>query len=50
MTSANPDDVHDPLYIKVTDFGLAIVKTGSRPGDLIKEKCGTLTYMGKSTP
>lgn len=46
MTATNPDDITDPLFIKVTDFGLGIIKTGSKPGDLLKERCGTLTYMG----
>lgn len=47
LTATNPEDINDPLYIKVTDFGLSIIKAGSKPGDLLKERCGTLNYMGK---
>ncbi|GLV39992.1 uncharacterized protein CBL_10888 [Carabus blaptoides fortunei] len=45
LTAPNPDDPFDELYIKVSDFGLGIIKAGNRPDQMLNDRCGTLAYM-----
>ncbi|KAF5302300.1 hypothetical protein FQA39_LY10339 [Lamprigera yunnana] len=45
LIAKNPDDEHDQLYIKVTDFGLSIVKKGNGYENMLHDCCGTLVYM-----
>ncbi|KAK5643262.1 hypothetical protein RI129_007107 [Pyrocoelia pectoralis] len=45
LIAKNPEDVNDKLYIKITDFGLGIVKQGSGYEDMLHDLCGTLVYM-----
>lgn len=44
----NPADPSDKYFIKLTDFGLSIIKTGAGIQSMLKEYCGTIIYMGKS--
>lgn len=47
----NDDSVisESKFTIKLTDFGLGVVRTGGTFQDLMRERCGTLVYMGKPT-
>ncbi|KRT79620.1 protein kinase [Oryctes borbonicus] len=43
LLAPNPDDPEDTLYIKVTDFGLGIIKGAYH--EMLHDRCGTLTYL-----
>lgn len=43
LLAPNPEDSNDPLYIKVTDFGLGIIRGGYH--EMLHDRCGTLTYL-----
>ncbi|KAK4886165.1 hypothetical protein RN001_002436 [Aquatica leii] len=45
LIAKNPDDENDKLYIKITDFGLSIVKQGNDYENMLHDCCGTLAYM-----
>lgn len=45
LLSKNPDDSSDNLYIKVTDFGLSVVKGGVSHENMMMDFCGTPMYM-----
>lgn len=47
LLATNPNDQSDEYYIKLTDFGLSIVKTGVGIKSLMSEYCGTILYMRK---
>ncbi|KAK6170474.1 hypothetical protein SNE40_018860 [Patella caerulea] len=45
LLSQNPDDPEDKLHIKVTDFGLSVVKDGVGHDNMMQDVCGTPIYM-----
>lgn len=45
LLSQNPDDPHDHLHIKVTDFGLSVEKGGVGQDNMMQDFCGTPIYM-----
>ncbi|KAB0791036.1 hypothetical protein PPYR_02836 [Photinus pyralis] len=45
LIAKNPEDVDDELFIKITDFGLSIVKQGSGYENMLHDLCGTFVYM-----
>lgn len=45
LLAYNPDDPTDEYFIKLSDFGLSIVKTGSGIEGMMKDRCGTVIYM-----
>ncbi|XP_067675965.1 serine/threonine-protein kinase 33-like [Haliotis asinina] len=45
LLSQNPDDPDDKLHIKVTDFGLSVVKGGAGHDNMMQDFCGTPMYM-----
>lgn len=45
LLAQNPDNVDDKLYIKVTDFGLSVVKGGTGHDNMMQDFCGTPIYM-----
>ncbi|KAJ8927150.1 hypothetical protein NQ314_020423 [Rhamnusium bicolor] len=45
LLTKNPDDLTDDFFIKLSDFGLSIVKTGPGIESMLKEYCGTVIYM-----
>ena len=45
LISENPHNPDDQLHIKVTDFGLAILRESL--DDMANNFCGTPAYMGK---
>ncbi|XP_064628533.1 serine/threonine-protein kinase 33-like isoform X2 [Lineus longissimus] len=45
LLSQNPNDPHDKLHIKVTDFGLSVVKDGVGHENMMQAFCGTPIYM-----
>ncbi|XP_017781173.1 PREDICTED: serine/threonine-protein kinase 33-like [Nicrophorus vespilloides] len=45
LVTTNPDDENDNMFIKLTDFGLSIVKTGRTHTDMLHDRCGTFVYM-----
>ncbi|XP_076351051.1 serine/threonine-protein kinase 33-like [Tachypleus tridentatus] len=45
LLSKNPTDESDDLYIKVTDFSLAVVKSGAGQENMLQDCCGTPVYM-----
>ncbi|XP_047112020.1 serine/threonine-protein kinase 33-like [Schistocerca piceifrons] len=47
LLTTNPDDPEDKLYIKVTDFGQSVVRSGVAYDQMLHERCGTMAYMGK---
>ncbi|KAJ8314862.1 hypothetical protein KUTeg_007012 [Tegillarca granosa] len=47
LLSQNPDDPDDKLHIKVTDFGLSVVKGGVGHDNMMQDFCGTPIYMCK---
>lgn len=47
LLAINPEDHSDEYYIKLTDFGLSIIKTGVGIKSLMTEYCGTIIYMRK---
>lgn len=47
LLALNPMDPTDSLYVKITDFGLSVIKQGTRPQDMLTDCCGTLAYMRK---
>ncbi|XP_049861728.1 serine/threonine-protein kinase 33-like [Schistocerca gregaria] len=49
LLTTNPDDPEDKLYIKVTDFGQSVVRSGVAYDQMLHERCGTMAYMGKYT-
>ncbi|XP_076445790.1 myosin light chain kinase A-like [Babylonia areolata] len=45
LLGENPEDPSDKLFIKVTDFGLSVVKGGVTPDNMMQDFCGTPIYM-----
>ncbi|XP_049779520.1 serine/threonine-protein kinase 33-like [Schistocerca cancellata] len=45
LLTTNPDDPEDKLYIKVTDFGQSVVRSGVAYDQMLHERCGTMAYM-----
>ncbi|XP_074662474.1 serine/threonine-protein kinase 33-like isoform X2 [Tubulanus polymorphus] len=45
LLTENPDDPEDKLHIKVTDFGLSVVKDGIGHDSMMQAFCGTPIYM-----
>lgn len=45
LLSQNPADSNDKLHIKVTDFGLSVVKGGVGHDNMMQDFCGTPIYM-----
>lgn len=45
LVTNNPNNVNDHMYIKLSDFGLSIVKSGHGIANMLNERCGTLQYM-----
>ncbi|KAL8594155.1 hypothetical protein ACOMHN_018095 [Nucella lapillus] len=45
LMAQNPEDENDKLHIKVTDFGLSVVKGGVTPDSMMQDFCGTPIYM-----
>ncbi|RZC38824.1 serine/threonine-protein kinase 33-like, partial [Asbolus verrucosus] len=45
LMGENPSDPTDEYYIKLTDFGLSIVKYGKGVDSMLHDYCGTLFYM-----
>ncbi|CAH1124499.1 unnamed protein product [Ceutorhynchus assimilis] len=45
LLADNPADASDECFIKLTDFGLSIVKSGVGIQSLMSEYCGTVVYM-----
>ncbi|KAK7106865.1 serine/threonine-protein kinase 33-like [Littorina saxatilis] len=45
LMGQNPDNVDDRLHVKVTDFGLSVVKGGVTPDNMLEDFCGTPIYM-----
>ncbi|KAJ8913941.1 hypothetical protein NQ315_015178, partial [Exocentrus adspersus] len=45
LLADNPADQTDKYFIKLSDFGLSIVKTGAGIQSMLKEFCGTTIYM-----
>ncbi|KAJ8940449.1 hypothetical protein NQ318_007150, partial [Aromia moschata] len=45
LLATNPDNPCDEFFIKLSDFGLSIVKNGSGIHGMLKEYCGTSIYM-----
>lgn len=45
LLSQNPKDPTDKLHIKVTDFGLSVVKGGVGHDNMMQDFCGTPIYM-----
>ncbi|XP_064594551.1 serine/threonine-protein kinase 33-like isoform X2 [Liolophura sinensis] len=45
LLSQNPNDPTDKLHIKVTDFGLSVVKGGAGHENMMQAFCGTPIYM-----
>lgn len=45
LLSQNPDNLEDHLHIKVTDFGLSVVKGGVGHDNMMQDFCGTPIYM-----
>lgn len=46
LVANNPADPSDKYFIKLSDFGLSIVKTGAGIQGMLKEYCGTIIFMG----
>lgn len=46
LVTTNPSNKTDNYFIKLTDFGLSIVKQGFG-STFLNEVCGTVLYMGK---
>lgn len=47
LLSQNPEVPDDHLHIKVTDFGLSVVKGGVTHENMMQDFCGTPMYMGE---
>lgn len=47
LLARNPDNSQDEMYVKVADFGLSTVKKGVTYTEMLRDHCGTLTYMCK---
>ncbi|XP_068907393.1 serine/threonine-protein kinase 33-like isoform X2 [Tenebrio molitor] len=45
LLGENPEDPSDEYYIKLTDFGLSIVRSGKGVDSMLHDFCGTLCYM-----
>ncbi|XP_046994139.1 serine/threonine-protein kinase 33-like [Schistocerca americana] len=45
LLTTNPADPEDKLYIKVTDFGQSVVRSGVAHDQMLHERCGTMAYM-----
>ncbi|KAK3096801.1 hypothetical protein FSP39_003437 [Pinctada imbricata] len=45
LLSQNPENPSDHLHIKVTDFGLSVVKGGVGHDNMMQDFCGTPIYM-----
>lgn len=44
---SDSNQTNDEYFIKLTDFGLSIVKSGVGIKSLMTDYCGTITYMCK---
>lgn len=45
LLAQNPHDPKDKRYIKISDFGLSIIKGGHTLESMLHDVCGTLSYM-----
>lgn len=45
LLAKNPNDPNDEFYIKLSDFGLSIIKSGAGIRSMLTERCGTVIYM-----
>lgn len=45
LLAVDPNNLEDKLYIKVTDFGLSVVKGGTGHDNMMQDFCGTPIYM-----
>lgn len=49
LFSHDPYDTEKEWVVKLSDFGLSIMKTGSGVFSMLQQKTGTLAYMGTYT-
>lgn len=45
LLAKNPNDPTDDYYIKLTDFGLSVIKSGTGIESMLHDCCGTAVYM-----
>ncbi|CAH1977039.1 unnamed protein product [Acanthoscelides obtectus] len=45
LLSKNPDNPTDLYFIKLSDFGLSVIKAGSFIQGMMHDRCGTMLYM-----
>ncbi|KAL3266878.1 hypothetical protein HHI36_011029 [Cryptolaemus montrouzieri] len=45
LLAKNPKDPADEYYIKLSDFGLSVIKTGTGIESMLHDCCGTALYM-----
>ncbi|XP_057651028.1 serine/threonine-protein kinase 33-like isoform X1 [Diorhabda carinulata] len=45
LLATNPDDESDEYFIKLTDFGLSVIKVGSGIRGMLRDRVGTILYM-----
>ena len=45
LLATNPNQPDDDLYVKITDFGLSVQKSGVTHDDMMADMCGTPVYM-----
>nr|CAI5841275.1 unnamed protein product [Callosobruchus analis] len=45
LLARNPENPKDEYFIKLSDFGLSVIKTGSFIQGMMKDRCGTMVYM-----
>lgn len=45
LLANNPEDESDDYFIKLTDFGLSVIKVGSGIRGMLKDRVGTILYM-----
>ncbi|XP_044762944.1 serine/threonine-protein kinase 33-like isoform X2 [Coccinella septempunctata] len=45
LLAKNPNDPSDEYYIKLSDFGLSVIKTGTGIESMLHDCCGTALYM-----
>ncbi|KAK9891683.1 hypothetical protein WA026_015651 [Henosepilachna vigintioctopunctata] len=45
LLARNPKDPKDEYYIKLSDFGLSVIKTGTGIESMLHDCCGTILYM-----
>uniref|UniRef100_T1IGW5 Protein kinase domain-containing protein n=1 Tax=Strigamia maritima TaxID=126957 RepID=T1IGW5_STRMM len=48
LVGENPNEISDRLFVKVTDFGLSVVKGGIGHENMLRCFCGTPTYMARN--